>query len=66
VFSDEVCFHLSGKVICHNVCIWGMENPHAAVQHIRDTPNVNVFCALSSRRVYGPFFFAKKSVNGFA
>jgi hypothetical protein len=24
-----------------------------------------MFCAISSRKVYGPFFFAEKSVNGF-
>jgi hypothetical protein len=66
VFSDEVCFHLSGKVNRHNVHSWGMENPRATVQHIRDSPRVNVFCAISSRKVYRPFFFAGKSVNGFA
>jgi hypothetical protein len=25
-----------------------------------------MFCATASRKVYGPFFFAEKSVNGFA
>jgi hypothetical protein len=25
-----------------------------------------MFCAISSQKVYGPFFFAEKSVNGFA
>jgi hypothetical protein len=66
VFSDEACFHLSGKVNRHNVRIWGMENPRATVQHIRDSPKVNLFCATASRKVYGPFFFAEKSVSGFA
>jgi hypothetical protein len=40
MFSDEACFHLSGKVNRHNVHIWGMENPHATVQYIRDSPKV--------------------------
>jgi hypothetical protein len=66
VFSDEACFYLSGKVNRHNVRIWGTENPPATVQHIHDSPKVNVFCAISSLKVYGPFFFAEKSVNGFA
>jgi hypothetical protein len=65
VFSDEASFHLSGKVNRHNVRIWGTENPRATVQHIRDSLNVNVFCAISSRKVYGLFFFTEKSVNGF-
>jgi hypothetical protein len=66
VFSDDACFHLSGKVNHHNVRISGMENPRATVQHVRDSPKVNVFCAISSWKAYGPFFFAEKSVNGFA
>jgi hypothetical protein len=61
-----VCFHLSGKVNHHNVRIWGMEILRATVQHIRDSPKVNVFCEISSRKVYGPFFFAEKGANGFA
>jgi hypothetical protein len=66
VFSDEVCFHLSGKVNRHNMHIWGTENPRTTVQHVSDSPKVNVFCAISSRRGYGPFFFAEKNFNGFA
>ncbi|GFG36192.1 hypothetical protein Cfor_06409 [Coptotermes formosanus] len=53
VFSDEA-------VSC--VC-WGMENPHAMVEHIRDSPKVNVFCAISSCKVYGPFFFVEPTVT---
>jgi hypothetical protein len=64
VLSDEATFHLRGKVNRHNVRIWGMENPHATVQHKRDSPKVNVFCAISSRKVYGPFFFLEKAVTG--
>jgi hypothetical protein len=32
VFSDERCYHLSGKVYHRNVCIWGTENHRATVQ----------------------------------
>jgi hypothetical protein len=31
----------------------------------RDSPKVNVFCAVSRRRVFDPFFFAEKTVTGF-
>jgi hypothetical protein len=48
----------------HSVCIWGMENHHAMVEHFRDSPKVNVFRAISSCKVYGPFFFAEPSVTG--
>jgi hypothetical protein len=30
----------------------------------RDSPKVNVGCAISRRHVFGPFFFAEDSVTG--
>jgi len=62
-FSDVATFHVCGKVNHHNIHIWGTENPHAMMEHIRDLPNVNVFCAVSSCKVYGPFFFAEATVT---
>ena len=59
VFSDNATFHMCGKVNRHNVRIWGTENLHAMMEHVRDSPKVNVFCAVSSCKVYGPFFFAE-------
>jgi len=58
-FSDEATFHVNGAVNRRNVRIWGSEHPHACVEHQRDSPKVNVFCAISSQKVYGPFFFAE-------
>ena len=63
-FSDEATFHVRGAVNRHNVRIWGSENPHVYVEHRRDSPKVNVFCAISSQKVYGPFFFAEEPVTG--
>ena len=31
--------------------------------YVRDSPKVNVFCAVSSCKVYGPFFFAEPNVT---
>ena len=42
-FSDEATLHVSGAVNRRNVSIWGSENPHAYVEHQRDSPKVNVF-----------------------
>ena len=64
VFSDEATFHLSGKVNRHNVRIWALEQPHATVEHQRDSPKINVFCAISRKKVYGPFFFEENTVTG--
>jgi hypothetical protein len=61
-FSDEVTFHISGAVNHRDVRIWGSENPHTYVEHERDSPKVNVLCAISSQKVYSPFFFAEETV----
>jgi hypothetical protein len=64
IFSDETTFHLSGKVNRHNVRILGLQNPHTTPEHERDSSKVNVFCAISQRKVYGPFFFDENAVTG--
>jgi hypothetical protein len=33
-------------------------------EHARDSPKVNVFCALSANKVCGPFFFAEQTITG--
>jgi hypothetical protein len=61
IFSDEATFHINGKVNRHNVRVWGTENPHVTLEHERDSSKVNVFCAISKEKVYGPFFFVENS-----
>ena len=34
------------------------------VQHERDSPKLNIFCAISKNKVYGPFFFHENTVTG--
>ena len=34
MFTDEACFHVSGKINRHNVRIWGSVNPHMVIEHI--------------------------------
>jgi hypothetical protein len=63
-FSDKVTFHVSDVVSRRNVSIWGSEYPHAYVEDQHDSTKVNVFCAVSSQKVYGPFFFAEETVTG--
>jgi hypothetical protein len=64
VFSDEATFHMSGKVNRHNCQIWGNENTHEVMEHECDTPKLNVWCALTSDSVFGPFFFKEATVTG--
>ena len=42
----------------------GSENLHETVEHVRDSPNLNFFCALRSVKMHGPFFFAEPTVPG--
>ncbi|KAJ4441070.1 hypothetical protein ANN_10920 [Periplaneta americana] len=44
----------------------GMRKPHRIIEHERDSPKVNVFCALSQRKLYGPFFFIEATVTGYS
>jgi hypothetical protein len=37
--------------------------PNAVVEHIKDSPKINVFCVLTCDNVYRTFFFREKSVN---
>jgi hypothetical protein len=64
VFSDDATFHMSGKVNRHNCRIWGSENPCEVMEHERNTPKLNVWCALTSDSVIGPFFFKEATVTG--
>jgi hypothetical protein len=60
VFSDEVTFHLCGKVNRHSCRIRGYENPHSFLKYERDSPKINIWCALSYNRVIGQFCSMKK------
>jgi hypothetical protein len=64
IFSDEATFHTNGKMNRHDVRVWGTENPHVTLEYERDSPEVNVLCAISKKKVYGPFFFVKNTVTG--
>jgi hypothetical protein len=64
-FSDEATFHISGKVNKHNVRIWGTEQSHAQIERQRDSPKVNVFCAVSREKVHDLFFFPEATVTYF-
>ena len=39
------------------------KSPQEALEYERDSPKVNVFCALSQTKVYGLFFFAENTVT---
>lgn len=59
-FSDEATFHISydGKRI-YNCRTWGSEISLVVRKHERDSPKVNVWCALTSDFVNGPFILVE-------
>ena len=63
VFSDKATFHINDKVNKHNTHIWGTENPHEILEYQQDSPKITVFCAMSKKAVYRPFFFEGATVN---
>jgi hypothetical protein len=55
---------VSTKILyTNNICVLGTEKPHVNLEHERDSPKVNVFCAIPKEKVYGPFFFVKNAVT---
>jgi hypothetical protein len=66
IFSDEIKFQVSGRVIRQNVCIWGPEHPHATVDHIRDSPKGIVWCGLLHGPLIGRNCFTIQQLPGYA
>ena len=70
VFSNEVTFHVYGKVNKHNIRILGSENPCEVVEKERDNSKINILCGLMRNQVIGLFIFAKftisKHLSGYA
>nr|CAI5824519.1 unnamed protein product [Callosobruchus analis] len=64
VFSDEATFHLCGKDNRHSLRFGGPENPHAVLEHVSDSPKINVIFAITNRHVLGTSFFVEKTVTG--
>ncbi len=64
MFSDEATFHTSGFVNKKTCIIWGEKKPDEAQEYLRNSPKVNVWCAVSSLGIIGPYFHEGDSVNG--
>jgi hypothetical protein len=56
MFSDEATFHISGHLNKHNCVIWATEHQKEIREHMRDSPKVKVWCAVSKFKVIEFFF----------
>ena len=63
VFCGEATFHISGKVTVHTVRVCGTEQPHAQLEHQRDSPKVTIFFAVTREKVHGPFLFHRSNCD---
>jgi len=55
-FSYETTIHLRSKVKRHNVRVWGSDNPCISLEYIMNSLKINMFCTMTSDKVYSPFF----------
>lgn len=66
--SDEAHFHLNGHVNKQNSRFWGTSNPQILCEHSLYPEKITVWCAVSARRIIGPYFFEENgttvTVNG--
>ena len=62
ICSDEACFYLHGGHNIQNDRIWAEFQPNELVQAPLNDEKLMVWCAFSSRKVYGPYFF-EENVN---
>ncbi|GFV66954.1 putative sodium-dependent multivitamin transporter [Trichonephila clavipes] len=51
------------SVDTHNARIWSLKNPHEVLESQRDSPKLNVFCAISRRKLL-PYFITS-TLNDF-
>lgn len=56
IMSDEAHFYLSGHVNKHNMRYWSAVNPKELHQKPLHSPKVTVWCAVSTERIFGPYF----------
>jgi hypothetical protein len=46
-----------------NTVVWAEENPYLTREHLRASPKVNVWAAVHSGGILGPYFFQEPTVN---
>ena len=63
-YSDEATFYLTGQVHKQNCHIWGYKKPKIFAETPLFPDKINVWCAMSSRCIIGPYFFEVETTNG--
>ncbi len=57
IFSDETYFYLTESLNKQNNLLWLKERPVDWIERPLQDEKVLVWCAISAKKIYGPFFF---------
>ncbi len=57
IFSDEAYFYLTESLNKQNTRLWLKERPVDWIERPLQDEKVLVWCAISAKKIYGPFFF---------
>jgi hypothetical protein len=63
-WSDESTFNLNGTVSKHNCYYWAEENPHILIEKKQKSIGLNVWAAICSDGIIGPYFFHHPPLSG--
>ena len=55
---------LENHVKCNIKLEYGALNIHIYVENQRNSPKINVFCAISQNKIYGPSIFSEVTIIG--
>lgn len=64
IFSGEATFHTSGFVNKKTCIACGETKPDKVQELVRNSPKVNVWCAVCTKGIIGPYFNEGDSFNG--
>ena len=56
-------FIVWGNIWTSSRPIWGTENPREYLENEKNSPKINVWCAMLYDKIIGPYFFQEKTVN---
>ena len=59
LFSYKAIFHIHGVVNCHTTGSGAVKNPHVLMEHVRDSPKINIM----ANQIVGPFFFQENTIT---
>ena len=57
IWPDKATFKLNGHINRRNCVYWNLSDQHHVIEKDVNLPGLNVWCAISSRGIIGPYYF---------